>query len=69
MILQKSFKYDDRCSRNALLLTVLKTVLLLNIFVEIVMHFFHESFINRKLKGQPLFLVTLLMSLINLTHP
>ncbi len=37
MIVQKSFKYDDLVLNNNVLLSMLETVVLLNIFVETMM--------------------------------
>ncbi len=49
MIPQKSFQYAELLSikKNVLLLSVLKSVVFLIIFVETVLHLFY-SFINRK---------------------
>jgi len=41
MTLQKSFQYDDSVLKiHFLLLSMLKTVVLLNVFMETVIHFF-----------------------------
>ncbi len=53
MILQKSFEYADLVLKKyVLLLSQLKIVVLLNIniFVEMVKHFFQDSLINRSIK-------------------
>ncbi len=51
MILQKSFYHDLLLKKHLSLLLILKTVVLLNIFVKTVMHFFWIFFIiNRKFR-------------------
>jgi len=46
VILQKSFQYAD-LKKHFLLLSVLKKVVLLIVFVESVIHVFHDSLMNR----------------------
>ncbi len=51
MILQKSFEYSDLLLKKQLFFINVKTVLLLIIFVETLMHFvFQDYLLNRKFK-------------------
>ncbi len=66
MILQKSFYVYLLLKKHFWLLSMLKTVVLLNIFVEIVIHFiFQDSLMNRKFKRTVFFEIEIVCNIVN----